>query len=286
MNRFAVILSVALMGVLLCGGLTLGAVATFDFETAWSADYAPGWENTLYRHGDPPVGKMMQYTTTAHTGTGGVKVIADSTPESWMWWVGVNIANVNPEAMKKEYNPYFSAWYFDEGDSGGTDPAGQTFVVPSWVNGYTGPLFDEDWTDIQLGARDNVEDNYYYVVCGENMVGWEDSGVGRKNGEWVELKMQLLDADGKVHFSIDGTEVGSSYRNDYVDLGATLGLYTRFAAPLSGWTEKPSTIWDDVTIGSAYEGSAIVPEPATLIIWSILGSLGLVVGWRRSRRAN
>ena len=26
-----------------------------DFETAWTGDYADGWENTAYRHGAPPV---------------------------------------------------------------------------------------------------------------------------------------------------------------------------------------------------------------------------------------
>ena len=35
----------------------------FDFNTSWSGDYAPGWENSAYRHGDPPVGRMMEYVS-------------------------------------------------------------------------------------------------------------------------------------------------------------------------------------------------------------------------------
>jgi hypothetical protein len=28
-----------------------------------------------------------------------------------------------------------------------------------------------------------------------------------------------------------------------------------------------------------------VPEPATFIIWSLFGVMGVIVGWRRSRKA-
>ena len=250
----------------------------FGFETSWSGDYAPGWENTAYRHGEPPIGKMMQQVTTARTGSYGMQLVADSTPESWMWWAGVNIANINPEATLKQYDPYFSAYYYDEGDSGVDDPAGQIFGVPSWVNPYiTG---GEDWTDIQLGARDNVEDNYYYVAVGESHPGWQDSGTARTAG-WHELKMQLSSTDGRVHFSVDGNEVGTSYRDDYMDLGSVLGLYTRFAAPLSDWQEKPYTIWDDVEFGSAYPGSATIPEPVSFAVWSLLAMVGFAFAGRR-----
>jgi len=222
---------------------------TDDFETAWAGDYAPGWENAAYRHGEAPVGKMMEQVAGGFTGSG-MKLIADSTPEDWMWWAGVEPtpASVNPGAMAKEYNPYMSAMYYDEGGTVGVDDsAGQIYNVPSWSNLYIGGT--EDWTDIQFGARDNVEDNYYYVSCGEGMTGWGDTTVARTVG-WHELKMQLLDSDGKVHFILDGTDVGTSHRDDYVDLGQTMGLYTRFAAPLSGWDPKPSTIWDDFSYGS------------------------------------
>jgi hypothetical protein len=269
---------VALLGLMCQSGLAV--VVSYDFETGWSGDYAPGWVNSAYRHGEAPVGKMMQQTTTAHSGSYGMQLTADSTPQDWMWWASVSVESV-PLAgmMDKQYNPWISAWYYDPGwEAGDMHAAGQIMSVPSWVNPYISG--SEDWTDIQFGARMNQatpNDQYYYVAAGEGSPGWKTTGVDRKNGDWVNLKMQLL-SDGKVHFYVDGTEVGASYRNDYTDLGLDIGLYTMFTDPLSGWEGKPSTIWDDFQYGSD-----ATPEPATIVIWSLFGGLGLVFAWRKRK---
>jgi len=275
---------IMLGGMVAClGGATAYADyhVSFDFDSSWSGDYAPGWENTSYRHGAPPVGKMMEYEAGGFTG-GGMRLIADSTPESWMWWAAVNPSNINYVAMQKQYNPWVSVMYYDQGwateDSYNPDlhKAGQLFAVPSWVNPYIAP--GEDWTDIQFGARMNQAppaDNYYYVAAGENGPGWQDTGVDRTTG-WHQLKMQLSSVDGRVHFYIDGTEVGQSYRNDYIDLG-DVGLYTMFTDPLSDWTHgKPSTIWDNFEFGSS------VPAPAPVLL--VMIGVGLV-GWIKRRVA-
>ncbi len=271
-----------LLLVLAATSLMLGAIATaraeyivkHDFETSWTGDYAPGWENTDYRHGTPPVGKMMEQVSGGYTGNG-MKLTADSVPEDWMWWAGVSVTGVDANAMKKEYDPWVSVRYYDEGSSPtANDAAGQLMAVPSWVNPYTGA--GEDWTDIQFGARDDVEDNYYYVSCGEDMVGWVDTEESRDSG-WHQLKMQLSSTDGYVHFYLDDVEVGTSHRNDYEDLMG-LGLYTRFAAPLSVWDPKPSTLWDDFEFGSS------VPEPTTVAGLIGLLATGGALCWRRRKR--
>ncbi|MEW6262177.1 MAG: hypothetical protein AB1641_03785 [Thermodesulfobacteriota bacterium] len=241
------------------------------FENPWSGDYAPGWVNAAYRHGEAPVGKMMEQNHTSHTGTWGLKLYADSTPQSWMWWAAVEVENLPHNALDKQYNPYVSVWYYDETATG---RAGQVYAVPDWVNPYIDG--SEDWTDVQFGGRFNVTDNYYYVAAGENSPGWQNTGVGRSIG-WHNLKFQLLDSDGRIHFYLDGVEVGSSYRDDYTNLGTAIGLYTMFQPPLSDWgCYKPYTLWDDFEVGSA------VPIPGA--IW-LLGSglLGLV-GLRRKFR--
>jgi len=249
------------------------------FETAWAGDYAPGWVNAAYRHGTAPVGKMMQQTTTAYSGSYGLKLTADSTPESWMWWASVEVESLPATAMLKQYDPYMSAWYYDDGVA---DRTGQIYAVPSWVNPYIAP--GEDWTDIQFGARFNqpTDAPYYYVAAGENSPGWQTTGVSRTVG-WHNLKMQLSSLDGKVHFFLDGNEVGASYRDDYTDLGTAIGLYTMFLDPLTDWGEnKPYTLWDDFEVGSA------VPEPSTVIAAALLllpFGLSTVRMLRKSRKA-
>lgn len=235
------------------------------FETSWTGDYAPGWVNTDYRHGTPPVGQMMQQTTVAHSGQYGLKLIAASAPADWMFWAGVGVENLPDYAMRKEFDPWVSAWFYDDDIT--AQRAGQVYAVPSWVNGYLAG--DEDWTDIQFGGRFNKKDNYYYVAAGENSPGWQSTGVRRSVG-WHNLKMQLSSADGKVHFYLDGTEVGASYRNDYVDLGTEIGLYTMFQDPLSDWgDQKPFTYWDDFAVGSN------VPDGGLSAVLLGLGLIGL-----------
>lgn len=126
------------------------------FETPWSTDYAPGWVNAGYRHGEAPVGQMMQQTTFAHSGSYGMKLIAQSVPQSWMWWAAVEVESLPAYAMRKEYDPWVSVWYYD--DDVNAQRAGQLYAVPDWVNLYL-ENNTEDWTDIQFGARFNIRDN-------------------------------------------------------------------------------------------------------------------------------
>lgn len=242
------------LGFIICGLLlTLGVaiplnatVFFFDgFENSWTGDCAAGWIVAPYRHGYPPGAKMEQISDTVYNGDFGLKLIADSVvpPEDLGWdmfWAAVEGENLPHYAMKKKHNPYVSVWYYDElGDK----KAGQVYAVPDWQ-------VDEDWTDVQFGARNSVIDNYYIATADLPHPGWVDTTVLRTLG-WHELKFQLNSVDGFIYFYIDGNQVGKSSRSDYTNLGTAIGLYTMFDTPLSDWgVNKPFTIWDDFEVGS------------------------------------
>ncbi len=240
-----------------------------DFSTAWTGNYAPGWESEGYRWGTAPIATMEQTTAGARTG---VKVTVDSVASSGQFWGIVSNTLINTGAMEKQFNPYMKVSYYDDGGAG---RGGQLYTVPT--TSYQ-PQAD-DWTDTQLGSRLNRTDNYYYVAAQPaNNPGWQNTGVTRTLG-WHELMIRLSSIDGLLRFYIDGTQVGVSGRNDYTNLG-TVMLGTMFTSPLSDWgANKPYAIFGSVEAGS----SSPVPIPAA--IWLLgAGLLGLLGVKRKIRK--
>lgn len=241
-----------------------GWVFSDGFETPWTGDYYAPWTIEGYRWGSEPVA-IMQQTIIAHSGSYGLKLEMKSVASNGQFWGAIN-ANVPASAMLKQYDPYMSVWYYDQGfPSASNSQTGQLYACPSPV---TGP---NDWTDVQFGGRRNVYDNYYFITAPAPS-GWHYTGVARSEG-WHNLKFQLSSTDGYIRFYLDGSLVGKSDRNDYTDLGLAT-LSTMFLPPLSNYGDnKPYAIFDDYQVGSN------VPLPATVwLLGSGLVGLGLLRG--------
>ena len=269
MKKLITICAVVTMMLVISSVVQAAYLVTDGFETAWSGDYATGWDNEGYRHGEAPGATMQQVDLSSTGRTGyGAKLTANTVPDLGFdpWWAAVNKTDVDDTKMLKQYDPWLSVDYYDAGHSTGKDATGQLYAVPSWVNMYTD---GEDWTDVQFGGRTVAETQYYYVAAGQNSPGWQATNTSRSEttATWVNLKMQLSSLDGKIHFYINGAEVGASYRSDYIDL-TSLILNVNYDTPLSAWGEnKPSVIFDNFEYGSS------VPEPATIAMLTLGGLL-------------
>jgi hypothetical protein len=244
-----------------------------SFETGWSGDYAAGWSDVVYRWGDASASAMTQYASGANgivTISGanymGLKVTHAGDPVGSTDWWGAVAPSLNDTAMAAEYSPWLSVMVYD---NGATTAGAQLAAVP---DGYY-------WTDTQMGTRRNQSGDYWYVEAGANYVagaktGWQDTLVSRTSG-WHTLKY-ALDPSGQITYSIDGVVVGLS-QGTYTSLVGAY-LMTQFN---SGGFDNSEVYFDNFQAGST-----CVPEPATIIVWSLLGCLGIAVGcWRRWRAA-
>lgn len=267
-NVWQVILFTVLFSFVIAGPASATILFQDSFEDYWSSTYAPGWVNAPY---PPPAPEaLMQQSSVSHSGNYGLKLTAQSAPEDWMFWAGVQVDTLSHAYLAKEYNPYISVWHYDEMAE---KRAGQVYAVPDWV-------VPDDWTDTQLGGLDYALDQYYFGVGAED---WQSSGVNRSEG-WHNFKFILSAVDGRIHFFIDGSQVGVSNRNDFTNLGAA-GLYTYFEPSLSDFgSNKPYTLWDDMEVGFHAQAQQ-VPEPSTILLLGCgLAGLGAAARKRMARK--
>ena len=82
-----------------------------------------------------------------------------------------------------------------------------------------------------------------------------------------------------------GQPEGRYEDEDYVAMFFNWNLYSGGLYQNGGWEDVVGdNRFGDVVYGVA-ETETTVPEPATIIIWSLLGALAITVGRRRRRRA-
>jgi len=257
MKKLITICAVVTM-MLTANGFVYGAyLYTDSFEASWVGDYAAGWEDVAYRHGDASTSVMTQYSSvTVNNNTiaafageyfTGLKVTNAGTPESSTnWWGAIASNYLNENAMAKEYSPWISVAFYD---TGLTTSAAQLATVPT---------SDDDWTDTQIGERVNRPDHYWYVEAASGS-GWLETTVARTTG-WHTLK-QAMNTAGYISYYIDDILVGSSTKT--YDSLTGLYLMTQF---------NPGEFADSEVYFDGFQASSI-PEPATIAVLSLGGLL-------------
>ena len=151
-----------------------------------------------------------------------------------------------------------------------------------------------DWNDDTTAAQ-----KYFKAVVTVGDEGTEN-GWGVDAADWAIAQTANASAiandvflfawQGSPYYADSGPVIKNLYEKmaeggtqDYAGVtytfGATGGSYTDLAS-VSDFQAELERLF--CVAGS---GGNVVPEPTTLAIWSVLGALGMISGWRRRRRA-
>ena len=160
--------------------------------------------------------------------------------------------------------------------AGDADVGGPRGFVDTDINGWT--------TETMWQGGIYAEYPNYYL--NHNVYDFDSGGWANDPNDWYTGPVRTA-GEHVVKFGMGpGGDVDMWF--DGV-LGQTISASadcTFFKRMYLGVTTVPGTTftatYNDLSWGTGYVN---VPEPATLIIWSLLGAMGLVVGWRRSRKA-
>ncbi len=145
------------------------------------------------------------------------------------------------------------------------DPSEGEFVGHSAVGyGYQDDMFTLRWWHCPLPCEDPVEDAFPTVVTvgGYAVMDTWGSGTGTAGAQWLGPPPAFADVDP----IIDGNDVEWWPFLEYD--GASFGDRL-----------------DWMVTGGISMDIRIIPEPASIVIWFLLGGLCVFAGWRRSRKA-
>jgi hypothetical protein len=117
--------------------------------------------------------------------------------------------------------------------------------------------------------------------------GWRPAGFdmsGTDDGLWHHIA--AVGKGGTTDFWVDGFYVGTSDRQSVFDvwsLGNHINGGQKFAQYIDDLAIFDITLTGQQIRGLAAGGDPryLIPEPATLVVWSLLAGLGVGLGWRR-----
>jgi hypothetical protein len=161
--------------------------------------------------------------------------------------ITVTIAGLGPHNVHlfvdHEIDEYINTYFNENGLASGTPAAGQ-----SWEIDEPGWVYGDIYVNFENGTLDNSNALPDPLRDDVSMaMGWD-------------FDLGPLDLYARIHFHLSDTEPTASFYLEQRDPDSQASVY----------------FWSDSTI-------AAIPEPSTFIIWSLLGALGLTIGWWRRR---
>jgi hypothetical protein len=214
-----------------------------------------------------PNGSATVVNTLAHSGS--QSVYLDATSGNTYLQLGVpKPGPVDPQAGLSIYTA--EAWVRPVQTNSGFAGLGLkgSVVKPDGYQGYVG----------EVGFGDTGR---FYWTDGSS-VPWPDTGVSYTANTWYDIKIVSDNTTQTWAFYVNDaagnnlvTRSGLTYEIDFA-----AGDYPRRICSATG-TESGAWYWDDVSLTAE-----AIPEPATIIVWSLLGLAGAGLGrWRRKRAA-
>ena len=203
----------------------------------------------------------------------------DSSTEGWTV-VSFNSLSTSDYSVMGVYTPSHIA---TGGNPGGyiwtddPDPSDFTFAAPASFLGnqagsYGSPL---SYDLIHWGAPNYQTTDVMLVGTDGTRLLWERSPniIPSTDGTWTHVNVVLKPSAQWLVGATNGAQASQANFQDV--LGSLAGLYIR-----GEFVDGP----ENAGLDNVRLGSSPVPEPASILVWSLLGGLGVSFGWWRSRR--
>ena len=187
--------------------------------------------------------------------------------------------------------------YVDVPDHADLNLLDTSFRLEAWVKLDS---YNTDYSTV-LAKRSPTSPHpgWYFVVGGTSAYGRPEEqrrlGFGVNGGNfavstqgetvvrldtWTHIAMEFDHPTTEVRFFVDGVQDPATFLGTDITSGAGTGLRIGNDSGHYAHAYALDGRMDDVKISTAQ-----IPEPSTLIIWSLLGGLAIAVGWWRRRKA-
>jgi hypothetical protein len=149
----------------------------------------------------------------------------------------------------------------------------------AWQQYGSTSIFVDSWINYQFRVDPSRTYNGTYV--------YTDASHVEFDGAFSEV-FTVHPGDAPIHFDLYLEAGAGSGQGSYTaDASHTAGIQSVLVQDSLGNWVTPESLGLGVAFdsGMASPNSSPVPEPTTIIIWSLLGSLAITIGWWRKRKA-